>query len=54
MQFADECRRNALALMAEKPNGPMNVAALMWLRLATIDDCLALWGAQIERESKVH
>jgi hypothetical protein len=49
MQFANECRRNALVLMAEKPNGPMNAAALTWLRLAILEDCLAIWAVQVER-----
>ena len=54
MQFSDLCRRNALALMAENPNGPMNAATLTWLRLATVEDCLALWAASIERDLRVH
>jgi hypothetical protein len=52
VQFANEFRRNALVLMAEKPNGPTDGAALTWLRLAILEDCLAIWAEQIRRESE--
>jgi hypothetical protein len=53
MQFADDCRERAVALIGkDDPKAPMDQSALMWLSLAILEDQLVYWAAQIERDSK--
>ena len=49
MQFADDCRERALALISKDSGAPMDPTAQLWLTLAIVEDQLALWAAQIER-----
>jgi hypothetical protein len=51
MQFANECRERALALLTNDPKSSQNSTAYTWLRLAYLEDQIVLWAAHIERES---
>jgi hypothetical protein len=50
MQFADGCRKRALALLARDSKSPTDPMAHMWLTLALVEDQLAHWTAQLEKE----
>jgi hypothetical protein len=52
MQFGDDCRERALALLEKDSGVPVNRIARAWLGLAILEDQLDLWAVQIDKESR--